>query len=72
LKKPITKVGLVEWLKVKALSSNPGTEKKKVLKFTSQGKAIYFFWQCWPWNSGNLTNARQALATSPVTTFKND
>jgi hypothetical protein len=23
------KIGLVEWLKVKALSSNPSTEKKK-------------------------------------------
>jgi hypothetical protein len=25
--KPITKIGLVEWLKVKALSSNPSTTK---------------------------------------------
>jgi hypothetical protein len=24
-KKPLTKIGLVEWLKVKALSSNPST-----------------------------------------------
>jgi hypothetical protein len=29
LKKPFTKIGLVEWLKVKALSSNPSTAKKK-------------------------------------------
>jgi hypothetical protein len=28
-KKPSTKIGLVEWLKVKALSSNPSTKKKK-------------------------------------------
>jgi hypothetical protein len=28
-KKNITKVGLVEWLKVKALSSNPSTAKRK-------------------------------------------
>jgi hypothetical protein len=28
-KKPITKKGLVEWLKMWALSSNPGTPKKK-------------------------------------------
>jgi hypothetical protein len=28
-KKPITKIGLVEWLKGKALSSNPSTTKKK-------------------------------------------
>jgi hypothetical protein len=29
LKKPFTKIGLVEWFKVKALSSSPSTEKKK-------------------------------------------
>jgi ribosomal protein S21 len=29
LKKAITKIGLVEWLKVKALSSSPSTVKKK-------------------------------------------
>jgi hypothetical protein len=29
LKKPFTKIGLIEWLKVKALSSNPSTAKKK-------------------------------------------
>jgi hypothetical protein len=28
-KKPITKIGLMEWLKVKALSSNLSTAKKK-------------------------------------------
>jgi hypothetical protein len=28
-KKPFTKIGLVEWLKVKALSSNLSTTKKK-------------------------------------------
>jgi hypothetical protein len=27
-KKPFTKIGLVEWLKVKALSSSPSTEKQ--------------------------------------------
>jgi hypothetical protein len=32
LKKQIHKKGLEEWLKVKALSSNPGTEKKKERK----------------------------------------
>jgi hypothetical protein len=30
LKKPTTKKVLVEWLKVKALNSNPNTAKKKV------------------------------------------
>jgi hypothetical protein len=29
LKKSFTKIGLVEWLKVKALSSSPHTTKKK-------------------------------------------
>jgi hypothetical protein len=29
LEKPFTKTGLVEWLQVKALSSNPSTAKKK-------------------------------------------
>jgi hypothetical protein len=32
LKKPFTKIGLVEWLKVKAVSSSPSTEKRKVKK----------------------------------------
>jgi hypothetical protein len=30
LEKPFTKVGLVEWLKVKALSSSPAPKKKKI------------------------------------------
>jgi hypothetical protein len=29
LEKPFTKIGLVEWLKVKALSSSPRTAKNK-------------------------------------------
>jgi hypothetical protein len=29
LEKPFTKIGLVEWLKMKTLSSSPSTEKKK-------------------------------------------
>jgi hypothetical protein len=29
LEKPFSKTGLVEWLKVKALSSSPSTAKKK-------------------------------------------
>jgi hypothetical protein len=29
LEKPFTKIGLVEWLKVKALSKSPSTAKKK-------------------------------------------
>jgi hypothetical protein len=32
LKNPITKKGLVEWLKVKALSSSPSTSKKKKIR----------------------------------------
>jgi hypothetical protein len=34
LGKPFTKIGLVEWLKVKALSSNPSTTKKKKRQVT--------------------------------------
>jgi hypothetical protein len=33
LKKPFTKIGLVEWLKVKALSSSPSTTKEKKKDF---------------------------------------
>jgi hypothetical protein len=29
VEKPFTKIGLVEWLKVKALSSSPSTAKQK-------------------------------------------
>jgi hypothetical protein len=29
LEKPLTKIGLVEWLKVKAMSSSPSAAKKK-------------------------------------------
>jgi hypothetical protein len=32
LKKPITKIGLVEWLKLKALSSNPSTKQQQQKK----------------------------------------
>jgi hypothetical protein len=32
LEKPFTKIGLVEWLKVKVLSSSPSTTKKKKTK----------------------------------------
>jgi hypothetical protein len=33
LKKPFTKIGLVEWLKVKALSSSPVLQKQNKTKF---------------------------------------
>jgi hypothetical protein len=33
LREPFTKTGLVEWLKVKALSSSPSTAKKKKKSF---------------------------------------
>jgi hypothetical protein len=32
LEKPFTKIGLVDWLKVKVMSSNPSTTKKKKKK----------------------------------------
>jgi hypothetical protein len=39
LQNPITKKGLAEWLKVKALSSNPTTTKKKKRKNERKEKA---------------------------------
>jgi hypothetical protein len=36
LKKPFTKIGLVEWLKVKAPSSSPSTAKKTKTKTNKQ------------------------------------
>jgi hypothetical protein len=41
LKKPFTKIELVEWLKVKPLSSNPNTEKKK-----KDAKGIKYMYLC--------------------------
>jgi hypothetical protein len=41
LKKPITKKGLVEWLKVKALSLSPSTTKKKKKKKKLQDKEVF-------------------------------
>jgi hypothetical protein len=38
--KPFTKIGLVEWLKVNALSSNPSTANKKQNK-TSWAPLVY-------------------------------
>jgi hypothetical protein len=35
LEKPFTKIGLVEWLKVKALSSSPSTKGKNIKKESS-------------------------------------
>jgi hypothetical protein len=32
LEKPFTKIDVVQWLKVKALSSSPNTPKKKKIK----------------------------------------
>jgi ribosomal protein S21 len=36
LKKTLHKKGLVEWLKLKSLSSNPSTEKKEKKKQTNK------------------------------------
>jgi ribosomal protein S21 len=38
LKKPITEKGLVEWLKMKALSSSPNTAKKRKEKRNKKPK----------------------------------
>jgi hypothetical protein len=41
LKKFFTKIGLVEWLKVKALNSSPSTAKKKKIKNLALGFFYY-------------------------------
>jgi hypothetical protein len=41
LKKPFTKIGLAEWLMVKALSSSPSTPPKKKNKQTKQKKMFH-------------------------------
>jgi hypothetical protein len=38
LEKPFTKIGLMEWLKVKVLSSSPSTSKKKMSEGGREGK----------------------------------
>jgi hypothetical protein len=61
LEKPFTKIGLVEWLKVKALSSSPSTTKKQ-----NMALGVYL--------SGRmliLTNSRP-WAQSPQTVKKNN
>jgi hypothetical protein len=68
LKKPITKKGLVEWLKV-ALSSNPNTEKKK------KGKKIYDSWAlvahtCNPSYSGGRDQEDCGLMPAPANSFR--
>jgi hypothetical protein len=41
LEKLFTNIGLVEWLKVKALNSSPSTAKKKILAQNSKSNSIY-------------------------------
>jgi hypothetical protein len=54
LKKPITKKGLVEWLKVKTLSSNHSLpKKKKVITSILKKKSVFVqTWEkCHNWQS---------------------
>jgi hypothetical protein len=44
LEKPFTKIGLVQWLKVKALSSSPSTAKKKKKKKRAEPSPIIYIW----------------------------
>jgi hypothetical protein len=41
LEKPFTKIGLVEWLKVKVLGSSPSTAKKKRKKRKKENGKIH-------------------------------
>jgi hypothetical protein len=57
-KKPITKKGLVEWLKVKALSSSPSTAKKE--KKEKRQKCHYFsssFFLIQNWRTGEQSRS---------------
>jgi hypothetical protein len=45
-KKPIIKIGLVEWHKVKALSSNPSTTKKIKNKNHQRQKGLEAWLKC--------------------------
>jgi hypothetical protein len=47
LKNPFTKIGLVEWLKVKALSSSPSTAKKTNPQYCKKNKKRQFYSQAW-------------------------
>jgi hypothetical protein len=40
LEKPFTKIGLVEWLKVKALSSSPSTTKREGAETEAQESGV--------------------------------
>jgi hypothetical protein len=46
LEKPFTKIGLVEWLKVKTLSSSPSTAKKKKKKTGVHPEVNIFLCKC--------------------------
>jgi hypothetical protein len=43
LEKPFTKIGLVEWLKVKALRSSPSTSKRKKKNFWRKNLILHLF-----------------------------
>jgi hypothetical protein len=45
LKKPFTKIGLVEWPKVKALSSNPNTTHTKKHHIVQHKYKVVGLWQ---------------------------
>jgi hypothetical protein len=44
MKKSFTKIGLVEWLKVKAMNSSPSTAKKEKKYLTQKRLAEGFKW----------------------------
>jgi hypothetical protein len=56
LEKPFTKIGLVEWLKVKALSSSPRTAKKEPLNLINNEIQIKATMKCY------LTHSRYSQA----------
>jgi hypothetical protein len=58
LEKLVTKIGLVEWLKVKALSSNPSTTQSKKKKNSKMETMIFtlgiFFLLLWAFQNQKI------------------
>jgi hypothetical protein len=65
LEKPFTKIGLVEWLNVKALSSSPSKAKKKKINKRWLIKANFKFKRVTSVNYLSFSFAASILISSP-------
>jgi hypothetical protein len=64
LKKPFSKIGLVEWLKVNTLSSSPSTAKKTKTK--TKNKSIGHLWKVLFLDSFLYSNILTFIITSLI------